>query len=110
MSNIEFETAKLLAHFKLQARRSGITADLGMMLTNGTYAAAIFHEVEEATEDEDLLVTMLRLRDRLLTPSNPSAEAQTPIHDTPVKAASARSEPKAAQTMLRDYRNGGRGF
>lgn len=113
MTNIEFETAKLLAHFKVQARRSGISVDLSMILNNPTYAAAIFHEVEETAEDEDLLVTMLRLRTKL-APVEDTAEST--IENTPQKQANSVPLAKAmtaqkqpATKLTRDYRFGARG-
>lgn len=113
MNNVEFETAKLLAHFKVQAKRSGISADLSLLLTSETYALAIFQEVEDVTEDEDLLATMLRLRAKLLKPvvTPPAAPSIPAIESTaaPVTTAAAPAKPSTPTPFLRDYRNGARG-
>ncbi|MBI2276940.1 MAG: hypothetical protein HYU74_06290 [Dechloromonas sp.] len=61
------EMAQLLARFKLQVKRTlGETVDLERLTREPDYARTRLAEIEEAALDEDLLVMMLRLRDRLL--------------------------------------------
>lgn len=78
------ETAQLLARFKLQVKRAlGQTIDLERMTREADYARQRLAEIEEAAEDEQLLVLVLRLRDLLLPvvsapPANPPAEAAAP--------------------------------
>lgn len=63
----QMEKAQLLARFKLQVKRSlGESVDLESLARNPVYARQRLSEIEEAADDEALLVMVLRLRDYLL--------------------------------------------
>lgn len=63
----QMEMAQLLARFKLQVKRSlGESVDLESLARNPAYARQRLSEIEEAADDEALLVMVLRLRDYLL--------------------------------------------
>jgi hypothetical protein len=98
MSELELETVRLLARFKLQVRRSlDLGVDLKALAADADYAERILGEIEERAEDEELLVMVLRLRRRLL--AVPAVPAPAPVVATPASTAPA----------ARDYRFGARG-
>lgn len=98
MSEAELETARLLARFKLQVRRSlDRSVNLADMQTSPAEAAAVLDEIEALAEDEALLTLVVCLRERLLARSAPTLEVRV--------APQSVSE----QTMVRDYRFGARG-
>lgn len=67
------EMAQLLARFKLQVKRTlGETVDLERLTREPNYTRTRLAEIEEAALDEDLLVMVLRLRDRLLPAEIPA--------------------------------------
>lgn len=69
----QLEMAQLLARFKLQVKRTlSETVDLERLTREPDYARARLAEIEEAALDEDLLVMVLRLRDRLLPAAIPA--------------------------------------
>jgi hypothetical protein len=71
------ETAQLLARFKLQVKRSlAERVDLEAMTRDPLYAKRRLSEIEDAAEDEDLLVMVLRLRDHLLPWSDSVSKEQ----------------------------------
>lgn len=73
------EMAQLLARFKLQVKRSlAETVDLEALTRDPAYARQRLAEIEEAADDEELLVMVLRLRDHLLPQSDvaPQPEAK----------------------------------
>ena len=62
----QMEKAQLLARFKLQVRRSlAQTVDLDSLSSNPTYAKQRLAEIEDAAQDEELLVMVLLVRDML---------------------------------------------
>ncbi len=66
-SSEEIELARLLARFKLQVRRDlNESVDLGRLRHDAQYARVRLDEIEEAASDEELLVTLLLLRERLV--------------------------------------------
>jgi len=93
----EIELIRLLARFKLQLRRVHNRAvDLSTLAADREYAARTLAEVEELTDDEELLVLVLQLRERLLRP-----KAVPAVRDV---------LPAAQKTSAaRDYRYGARG-
>jgi len=104
MSEHEIETVRLLARFKLQVRRSldrGV--DLKALAADAAYAEEVLADVEERAEDEELLVLVLRLRERLLPVRAPApvvaVSVPAPVDEVPVPAA----------RPTRDYRFGARG-
>lgn len=77
------EQLRLLARLKLQVRRELDQAvDLERMKREPQYALSRLAEIEESTADEELLVTVLRLREMLdlypadTAPAAPPAVAQ----------------------------------
>lgn len=75
----QMELAQLLARFKLQVKRAlGETVDLEALARNPAYARQRLSEIEDAAEDEGLLVMVLRLRD-LLLPVEAPAPAPAPV-------------------------------
>jgi hypothetical protein len=92
------ESARLLARLKLQVRRKlDQPVDLARLLADGTYAEARLRELEEAADDEELLVLILMTRERLL-----------PVR-AERKSAEAAKAPVADPPLARDYRYGARG-
>lgn len=92
------ETARLLARFKLQVRRAlDQSVNLEQLANDPAYAKTRLAEIEDAAEDEDLLVMVLRLRALLLPP--PVAAAPPP----------AAPEPAAPQET-RNYKFGARSW
>lgn len=68
------ETTRLLAKFKLQVRRQlDQSVDLQLLTHDAGYARQRLAEIEDAAEDEALLVTLLQLRARLLPQPAPGA-------------------------------------
>ncbi len=92
------ETARLLARFKLQVRRTlDQSVNLEQLAHDPDYAKARLAEIEDAAEDEELLVMVLRLRALLLPP---------PVATAPVAPA---PEPAASQET-RNYKFGARSW
>lgn len=99
MSEIELETARLLARFKLQVRRSiDMAVDLAALVDDAGYAEKLLREVEDRAEDEELLLMVIRLRERLRALQMP-APAAAPANDDAARP----------QRAGRDYRFGARG-
>lgn len=72
----QMEMAQLLARFKLQVKRSlGETVDLLRLSREPAYAQQRLTEIEEAADDEELLVMLLRLRDKLVPADAPPPPA-----------------------------------
>lgn len=87
----QLEMAQLLARFKLQVKRSlGESVDLESLARNPTYARQRLSEIEEAADDEGLLVMVLRLRDHLV-PHDPAPQTAAPPPE-PAAEAPARQE------------------
>lgn len=83
----QLEMAQLLARFKLQVKRSlGESVDLESLARNPAYARQRLSEIEEAADDEGLLVMVLRLRD-LLVPLEPVPQAAAPLPEPPAEPA-----------------------
>lgn len=98
MSEAELETARLLARFKLQVRRSlDRSINLADLQAGPAEAAAVLDEIEALAGDEALLTLVACLRERLLVRSAPAIE----VPDAP--------RPMNERTMIRDYRFGARG-
>lgn len=102
----QMETAQLLARFKLQVKRAlGQSVDLERLTREPSYARQRLSEIEEAAEDEDLLVMVLRMRD-LLLPFMPEVAEVVPVVEvvpTPPEAANKTSE-------IRSYLMGARAW
>jgi|SRR5690606_32292923 hypothetical protein len=98
MSKIELETARLLARFKLQARRNlDMVVDLVALVEDRHYADVVLRQVEDGAEDEELLLLAIRLRDCL------GAQRLPPPVEVP--ANDDMAEPRRP---VRDYRFGAR--
>ena len=90
----QMETAQLLARFKLHVKRAlGQSVDLERLAREPSYARQRLSEIEEAAEDEELLVMVLRMRDLLLpfTPEPQLSEVSPPPPETEKKTAEIRS-------------------
>lgn len=91
----KMEMAQLLVRFKLQVKRSlGESIDLERMSTDREYARQRLKDIEESSEDEALLVMVVRLRDYLLE----------------AKAAPASTEASAKPATMRSYMMGARAW
>ena len=91
----KMEMAQLLVRFKLQVKRSlGESIDLERMSTDREYARQRLKDIEESSEDEALLVMVVRLRDYLLE----------------AKAAPASTEASAKPAPMRSYMMGARAW
>lgn len=85
------ETARLLARFKLQVRRTlDQSVNLEQLAHDPDYAKARLAEIEDAAEDEELLVMVLRLR-ALLLPLPPVATAPPPSAPEPAPSQETRN-------------------
>ncbi len=77
----QVELAHLLARFKLQVRRElNESVDLDLLKNDPEYARERLSQIEEKTEDEALLVSVLVLRERLCSraPAAPAAPVLQP--------------------------------
>ena len=84
------ELIRLMARFKLHVRRQlNQTVDLQQLESNPSYAKTPLREIEEAADDEDLLVMVLSLRELLI----PKAAAPLSSKPNPIPG-SAVSEKK----------------
>ncbi|WP_051295522.1 hypothetical protein [Azonexus hydrophilus] len=91
----QMETAQLLARFKLQVKRSlGETVDLERLTREPAYARQRLNEVEDAADDEDLLIMVLRLRD-LLLPVARDTEVIAAPEAKPVEAVQRTAETRS---------------
>lgn len=75
------ELTRLLAKFKLSVRRQlDLSVNLERLQNEPDYAREQFATLEELIEDEELLVTLLTLRERLVPRalSLPAAEPEPP--------------------------------
>lgn len=102
----QMETAQLLARFKLQVKRAlGQSVDLERLAREPSYARQRLAEIEEAAEEEELLVMVLRIRD-LLLPFTPEVEldAQTSVLPTVPPEAVTKT------TEIRSYLMGARAW
>lgn len=90
MSDEEVELARRLARFKLSVRRTlGVSVNLDALLVDLDYRTRILSEIEELTDDEELLVNLLLVRDLL-----------SKKHDS--------TDDEAGTKPVRDYRFGAR--
>ncbi len=80
-----YELPRLLARFKLQVRRQlNQSVDLEQLSRDSEYARTRLGEIEDLADDEELLVTLVRLRDLLCpTASLPAQTALPPEAETP---------------------------
>lgn len=77
MSDEEVELARRLARFKLSVRRTlGASVNLDALRLDLEYRTRILSEIEELTDDEELLMNLLLVRD-LLSKKPDSAEGET---------------------------------
>ncbi|THF66575.1 hypothetical protein E6C76_07020 [Pseudothauera nasutitermitis] len=103
MSEIELETARLLARFKLQVRRSlGMAVDLAALTGDTQYATKVLREVEDWADDEELLLMVVRLRQQLNVQYAPQPRPD-------VAAGPSGEEASKPTPLVRDYRFGARG-
>jgi len=99
----QMETAQLLARFKLQVKRTlGQAVDLEQLTRDPAYARQRLNEVEEAANEEELLIMVLRLRDLLLPVQAPS-KVETPADPAP-------PEPVRRTLETRSYLMGARAW
>jgi hypothetical protein len=90
----QVELAQMLARFKLHVRRVlNESVDLDLLKNDPEYARERLSQIEEKAEDEDLLVSVLMLRERLCSRA-------------PARSASPEPQPHAPETK---YRFGARG-
>lgn len=79
----KLEEIRLLARFKLQARRLlNQSVDLEKLRNDPVYAADCLARVEEKVDDEELLVLALRLRG-MLVPHSPAAQPVPVVAEPP---------------------------
>lgn len=103
----QMETAQLLARFKLQVKRTlGQSVDLERLTREPSYARQRLSEIEEAAEEEELLVMVLRMRD-LLLPFTPEVAVVAPVSEvvsTPPEVANKTSETRSYLMGARSWR------
>lgn len=91
----QMETAQLLARFKLQVKRGlGETVDLERLSREPAYARQRLSEIEDAADDEDLLIMVLRLRD-LLLPLARDTEVIAAVEAKPVETVRRTAETRS---------------
>ncbi len=84
--NEDIELLRFLARLKLQVRRElDQSVDLERLKNDPEYARMRLGEIEDSTADEDLLVLVLRLREKLLKhqPVAAAAVAETAARPAP---------------------------
>ncbi len=75
----KLEKAQLMARFKLMVKRSlNQSVDLERLSREPAYARERLAEIEEAADDEELLVMVLRLRDWCVPDAASAAPAAEP--------------------------------
>jgi hypothetical protein len=77
----QVELAHMLARFKLHVRRAlNESVDLDLLKNDPEYARERLSQIEEKAEDEDLLVSVLVLRERLYSraPAPPEPQPRAP--------------------------------
>ena len=80
----QIERAQFLARFKLQVRRTiGQSVDLDRLTRDPAYARQRLSEIEDAADEEELLVSVLRMRD-LLLPVVPEVPVEVLVETAPV--------------------------
>lgn len=90
------ETAQLLARFKLQVKRTlAQTVDLEQLARDPAYARQRLAEIEDAAEDEDLLIMVVRLRDLLVPPA-----MGAPIEAAPLPPATEKKQTPETRRYL----------
>jgi hypothetical protein len=90
----QVELAHMLARFKLHVRRElNESVDLDLLKNNPEYARVRLSQIEEKAEHEDLLVSVLMLRERLCNRAPATQEPQ----------------PRAPEVSVTKYRFGARG-
>lgn len=100
----QMETAQLLARFKLQVKRAlGQSVDLERLTREPSYARQRLSEIEEAAEEEELLVMVLRMRDMLL-PFTPEVAPVGEAVPAAPEAANKTSEIRSYLTGARAWR------
>ena len=101
----QIERAQMLARFKLQVRRTiGQSVDLDRLTRDPAYARQRLSEIEDAADEEELLVSVLRMRD-LLLPIAPDVPVE-PLVETLV----VEPELPAQTTETRNYLMGARAW
>lgn len=86
------EKAQLMARFKLMVKRQlGQSVDLEGLGRDPAYARERLAAIEEAADDEELLVMVLRLRDLLVPPADAPAAAPSSARPTRSYTLGARS-------------------
>lgn len=102
MTETEMDTAILMARFKIQARKHlGLAVDLDKFENDDSYAQSVMQQAEDGSEDEGLLVLVMRLRTRLKARSQAEAVPASPPEPVPEVVAPTR--------VMRDQRFGARG-
>lgn len=102
----QMETAQLLARFKLQVKRAlGQSVDLERLTREPSYARQRLSEIEEAAEEEELLVMVLRMRD-LLLPFTPEVAQVVPV----AEVVPAPPEEGNKTSEIRSYLMGARAW
>lgn len=95
-----YELPRLLARFKLQVRRLlNQAVDLEKLAKDPEYAQVRLAEIEEVADDEELLVTLVRLRTLLC-----------PVAAAPESPAPPLGENPQTRAAARDYRFGARAW
>jgi hypothetical protein len=103
----QIERAQFLARFKLQVRRTiGQSVDLDRLTRDPAYARQRLSEIEDAADEEELLVSVLRMRD-LLLPVVPEAPAE-PVVEAAVAVISPETPAQTSET--RNYLMGARAW
>lgn len=95
------EKIKLLAKFKLMVKQQlKKNVDLEKLTGNAEYARAVLHELEDAANDEEMLLMVLHMREVLL----PVDAAPAPVAAVAPAAQPAvseeKKEPEGKQTYL----------
>lgn len=81
----QVELAHMLARFKLHVRRElNESVDLDLLKNDPEYARERLSQIEEKAEDEELLVSVLMLRERLCNraPTAPEPQPQPSAPET----------------------------
>lgn len=92
---MDHEKLKLLAHLKVSSRKAGFELDLPKLIADKTYAIERL-DYFAATENEDLVLTALMVKDKLglMPPAAQTEVAPAPPVEKPVEPAPKKNPEK----------------
>jgi hypothetical protein len=90
---VDQEKLKLLAHLKVSSRKAGFDLDLSKLVADNTYAIERL-DYFAATENEDLVLTALMVKDKLGLMPIAALSESAPPREEPVETATKKDPEK----------------